>query len=219
MCAVYSPTFRQDWVKDTFGLALPPAAAEVYPGHMGPIVVRSHRNGRTAIGMAQFGLVPPWAKDTKISRHTYNARLETAANKPSYRDAWRQAHWAIILADCFYEPCYETGKAVRWLIEQESGEPMGIAGLWQRWHDRATNQILASFTMLTVNADGHPILSRMHKPEDEKRTPVVLSPAVFDQWLTCQPENAGDYLQLQNMPPLAAAPAGGGGATLDRPFV
>ena len=206
MCAVYTPTVNADWVRYTFGLELPPAAAEVYPGHQGPIVVRSHRDGRTAIGMAQFGLVPAWAKDLKISRHTYNARLETVADKPSFRDAWRDAHWAIVLADCFYEPCYETGKAVRWRITQANGEPMGIAGLWQRWRNPATNQVLASFTMLTINADGHPVMAHMHKPEDEKRTPVVLDSLMFDQWLGCNAERALELLRLDQMPKLVAAP-------------
>jgi putative SOS response-associated peptidase YedK len=207
MCAVYTPTRRPDWVKSTFGLDLPAAPREVYPGHRGPVLVRSHRDGRMAIGLAQFGLVPPWAKDAKISRHTYNARLETVADKPSYRDAWRQAHWALVLAACFYEPCYETGKAVRWCIEQTDDEPMAIAGLWQRWLDPATSTVLASFTMLTINADGHPVMARMHKPEDEKRTPVVLSKSSFDSWLSATPPTARQYLTLGQMPELRAKPA------------
>lgn len=207
MCAVYTPTVRQDWVSSTFGLDLPTAALEVYPGHRGPIVVRSQRTARTAIGMAQFGLVPPWAKDTKIARYTYNARLETVADKPSYREAWFGAQWAIVLADCFYEPCYESGKAVRWRILQANGEPMGIAGLWQRWRDPVSSEVLASFTMLTMNADGHPVMSRMHKPDDEKRTPVVLGKESFDAWLGCTRETAQDCLRLQEMPELVAAPA------------
>ena len=54
MCAVYTPTTKQDWVKSTFGLDLPKAGPEVYPGHQGSIVVRSRRDARTAIGLAQF---------------------------------------------------------------------------------------------------------------------------------------------------------------------
>lgn len=202
MCAVYSPTANASWVQSTFGLSLPSAAFEVYPGHMGPIVVRSRRDGHLAIGLAQFGLVPPWAKDLKIARHTYNARLETVSEKPSYRDAWQQAHFAIVLADGFFEPCYETGKAERWRIELASHEPMGIAGLWQRWRNPVDGQVLASFTMLTINADGHPVMSRMHKPEDEKRTPVVLPASHFDAWLSTTPLQAPQFLQLAQMPDL-----------------
>ena len=211
MCAVYSPTVNQDWVQSTFGLVLPspvlPAAAkEVYPGYQGPIVVRSQRDGRTALGLANFGLIPPWARDNKIARHTYNARLETVDSKPSYRDAWRHAHWAIVLADAFYEPCYETGRAVRWQIALGNGEPMGIAGLWQRWREPKTDQVVASFTMLTINADGHPLMSRLHKPDDEKRTPVVLAQASFEGWLSAGVQDARQYLSLAQMPELVGHP-------------
>jgi len=188
-------------------LDLPAASGEVYPGYLGPIVVRSQRDGRTAIGLAQFGLVPPWAKDIRIARHTYNARIETVADKPSYREAWRQGHWAIVLADSFFEPCYETGRAQRWCIERADGEPMGIAGLWQRWHDPISQELLVSFTMITINADGHPVMSRMHKPDDEKRTPLVLTETVFDDWLTCGFRNNLGGFGLANMPELVAAPA------------
>lgn len=206
MCAVYTPTVRQDWVHATFGVDLPAAGAEVYPGHQGMIVVRSRRDERTAAGLATFGLIPPWARDTKIARHTYNARLETVAEKPSYRDAWRDAHWAIVLADAFYEPCYETGKAVRWRLELAAGEPMGIAGLWQRWRQPQTGQVVASFTMLTINADGHELMSRMHKPDDEKRTPVVLSPTHYEGWLNATADTARQYLSLSQMPALMGHP-------------
>lgn len=206
MCAVYTPTVRQDWVAATFGVDLPPAGGEVYPGHAGVIVVRSRRDGRTAAGLATFGLIAPWAKDDKVARHTYNARLETVTQKPSYRDAWRDAHWAIVLADAFYEPCYETGKAVRWRIESAAGEPMGMAGLWQRWHEPRTGRVVVSFTMLTINADGHPLLSRMHKPNDEKRTPVVLSATNFDAWLDATPDTAKQCLTLGQMPALVGHP-------------
>jgi len=171
---------------------------------MGPIVVRSARDGRQALGLAQFGLVPPWAKDTKIARHTYNARAETVAQKPSYRDAWRQAHFAIVLADAFFEPCYDSGRAVRWRIELASGQPMGIAGLWQRWRDPSSAAVLASFTMLTINADAHPVMARMHKPGDEKRTPVVLAASNFSGWLSSTPQQAGQWLALEQMPELVA---------------
>lgn len=206
MCAVYRPTASKVWVKSLFGLDLPEVSQDVYPGHAAPIVVRSRREGRLAIGLAQFGMVAPWVRDEKISRHTYNARLETVAEKPSFRDAWHQSHWAIVLADCFYEPCYETGKATRWRIARADGKPMGIAGLWQRWRDRATERTLVSFTMLTIDAGNHPVISRMHKPNDEKRTVVVLAEEQFDPWLGGDPTVARDCLKLEQMPVLVAEP-------------
>jgi hypothetical protein len=113
-------------------------------------------------------LIHAWAKDDKISRHTYNARSETAAVKPSYRTAWRQRQFGLVLVDDFYEPSYASGKAVRWKIELASGDPFGIACLWDRWTDSASGERVVSFSMLTVNADEHPVMNQFHKLGDKK---------------------------------------------------
>jgi putative SOS response-associated peptidase YedK len=52
---------------------------------------------------------------------------------------------------------------------------MAIASLWDRWTDPVTGKIVTSFTMLTVNADQHPVMKQFHKPGDEKRSVVVLN--------------------------------------------
>ena len=104
--------------------------------------------------------------------------------KPSYRTPWRLRKYAIALLDSFYEPSYVTGKAERWKIELETTEPFGIASIWDTWAGASTGQIITSFSMLTVNADSHPVMKQFHKAEDEKRTPVVLAPSQFQQWLS-----------------------------------
>jgi putative SOS response-associated peptidase YedK len=70
-----------------------------------------------------------------------------------------------------------------WRIRRADGEPMGLASLWDQWTDPGTGEVVTSFTMLTVNADGHPVMGRFHRPGDEKRSVVVLEPAQFDAWL------------------------------------
>lgn len=82
-----------------------------------------------ACGLARFGLISSWAKDDKISRHAYNARSETAAEKHSYRTAWRHRQFGLVLVDNFYEPSYESGREVLWKIELASGDSFGIACL------------------------------------------------------------------------------------------
>ena len=79
--------------------------------------------------LGQFGLIPHWATDSTIARHTYNARSETVAIKPSFRDAWKHGQRCIIPAEAFYEPDWRSGKAVPTRIACADGEPMGIAGL------------------------------------------------------------------------------------------
>ena len=180
---------------------------ESYPGFSAPIVVKSHKTERVACGLALFGLIPSWAKDDKISRHTYNARSESAAEKPSYRAAWRQRQYGLVLVDNFYEPSYESGRAVRWKIELTSGDPFGIACLWDRWTDPASDELVVSFSMLTVNADDHPVMRQFHKPGDEKRAPVVIAPDLYDAWLGSDPANATELMTWSHMPELRAMSA------------
>jgi putative SOS response-associated peptidase YedK len=203
VCTNFAPTRRSDWVKAQFGVDLPEQPlTEAFPGYAAPIVVQSHRTGRVACGLARFGLIPPWAKDDKIARHTYNARSETAAQKPSFRTAWRQRQFALVLVDHFYEPCYDTGKPVRYQIARTDGEPFGIACLWDRWTRPDTGEQVVSFSMLTVNADEHPVMKRFHPAGDEKRTPVIITPADHAAWLGADEKQAQAMMSWAHMPEL-----------------
>ena len=157
-----------------------------------------------AAGLAKFGLIPAWAKDDKIARHTYNARSETASQKPSFRSAWRNRQFALVLCDNFYEPSYESGKAVRWKIELADRQPFGIACLWDRWTDPSSGELIVSFSMLTVNADEHPVMKQFHKPGDEKRTPVIISAEYHAAWLGAELDDAQAWMSWQHMPELLA---------------
>ena len=206
MCVQYLATVNVDWVKTHFDLDLPISPAQdVFPTYPGPIILTSHNTGRTAIGLARFGLLPSWAKEETFGRKTYNARVETVAEKPSYKSAWVKRHYALTLADVFYEPCYESGKAARTAIKQENNEPMAIASIWDTWTEPETGELIVSFSMLTIDAGNHPVMNRMHKPEDEKRTVVPLRPELFKAWLNATPEEAQTLLQLNSIPELTLA--------------
>ena len=206
MCVQYLTTANTDWVKTHFDLDLPASPAQdVFPTYPGPIVLKSHNTGRTAAGLARFGLLPSWAKEETFGRKTYNARAETVAEKPSYKNAWIKRHYALALADAFYEPCYESGKAVRTAIKQKNQEPMAIASIWDTWTEPETGELIVSFSMLTIEASNHPAMNRMHKPEDEKRTVVPLRPELFNAWLNATPEEAQALLQLESIPELVLA--------------
>ncbi|MDN2674789.1 SOS response-associated peptidase family protein [Janthinobacterium sp. SUN026] len=114
-----------------------------------------------------------------MARQTYNSRTETVASKPSFRSAWKCKQFYIIPAANFFEPNYETGKPVRWRIERADGGPVAIAGIWEY---RPEDQLL-SFSMLTINADGHPLMQRFHNPDDEKRMVMSLDRDQCLSWL------------------------------------
>ncbi len=207
MCTNFTPTRNTQWVKDTLGVDIPlEFPAESYPGFASPIVVQSHQTQRVAVGLAKFGLIPAWAKDNKIARHTYNARSETASQKPSFRLAWRNRQFGLVLCENFFEPNYETGRAVRWKIERADQQPFCIACLWDRWTDPSSGELIVSFSMLTVNADEHTVMNQFHKPGDEKRTPVIISPEYHGDWLGADLADAAALMSWQHMPALAAYP-------------
>ena len=204
MCVQYLTTTNIAWVKTHFDLDLPVSTThDVFPTYPGSIVLKSHNTQRTAIGPARFGLIPSWAKNEDFGRKTYNARSETVSEKPSYKHAWSKRHYALALADAFYEPCYESGKAVRTKIQQVNHEPMAIASIWDTWTEPETGELIVSFSMLTIDAGKHPLMNRCHKPEDEKRTVVPLRPELFNDWLNATPDTAQSLLNLESIPELA----------------
>ncbi|MDH4480444.1 MAG: SOS response-associated peptidase [Rhodoferax sp.] len=222
MCSHYQAVKSRAQFERHFGLLPPttPQPMDVWPGYASSFI-RPHPHadaGDDAVSALEaasgsFGLLPHWAKDRKLGRHTYNARCETVATKPSFRDAWARAQHCIIPADAIFEPDWRTGRAVATRIALANSAPMGIAGLWSAW--RSPQGEVLSFTMLTVNADAHPLMRHFHKPEDEKRMVVVLPPEYFGQWLQATPSHSLDLLYACPAPELVAqaeAPTAGQGA-------
>ena len=203
MCSHYQAVKDRELYRRRFGVE-PPADignVDLWPGYVGSFI-RRHPHvkvGDEAVPEREalagmFGLVPHWAEDTKIARRTFNARSETVAEKPSFREAWKRAQHCIIPADAIYEPDWRSGKAIPTRIARADGEPLGIAGLWSSWKSPKGDTV-QSFTMLTINATHHELLNRFHKTADEKRMVVILREGLYDAWLKAGPEHSRDFLQ------------------------
>jgi len=208
MCCHYQALKERDRYWRHFGVEPPaePVKVDLWPGYVGSFIRRHPLAdvGDEAVPPREalaglFGLVPHWSHDTRITKHTYNARSETVAVKPSFRDAWRKGQHCIIPADAFYEPDWRSGKAVPTQIARTDGEPMGIAGLWSSWKS-PKGEFIHSYTMITINADDHPLMRLFHKPTDEKRMVVVLPENSYDAWLKATPGQ-----QMEFMRPIRAA--------------
>lgn len=203
MCSHYQGLQRPEAYREVFQ-AEPPAMEgkeDMWPSYQGSFIRRHpHADvGDEAVSphealIGQYGLVPHWASDLKLGRHTYNARSETVAIKPSFRDAWRHARHCIIPAMAIYEPDWRTGKAVPTRISRADGQPLGIAGLWDQWKS-PRGEVVHSFTMLTINADQHPLMNLFHKPTDEKRMVAILEPEQFEDWLQAPMSRSIEFLQ------------------------
>jgi len=212
VCSHYQAIKERERYIRHFGVAPPPdpGKLDVWPGYAASFIRRPREAdvGDEAVPEREaifglFGLIPHWATDTKLGRQTFNARSETAAVKPSFRDAWKNAQHCIVPVEAIFEPDWRSGKAVATRVPSVNGEPLGIAGLWSSW--KSPQGWLHSFTMLTINADGHALMCQFHKPVDEKRMVVILPPDSYDQWLKATPLKSMDFMRQYPSDRLQAA--------------
>jgi putative SOS response-associated peptidase YedK len=191
MCGRYdlneSPHLLALW----FNLAAEPSAyanPDVRPGDAAPVIRLV--DGRRLAVPARWGLIPSWAKDDSIARHTFNARGETVSGKPSFQAAFRRRR-CIVPVSAFFEWQAVPGerKKRKFRLAGADGHPLAIAGLWERWTRPETGEAVDSFTVITTGANG--VVAPIHD-----RMPVILAAHDWDAWL--DPETANPLL-LQSM--------------------
>jgi putative SOS response-associated peptidase YedK len=139
--------------------------------------VAEHEDRRVLVAL-RWGLVPAWAEDAKIGSRLINARAETLAEKPAFRDAFRRKR-CLVPADGFYEwHTRPDGVKVPYYIHRRDGAPLAFAGLWSAWRDRSNpgSEWLRTCTIVTTNAG-----SRMR--ELHHRMPALLPHEAWDAWL------------------------------------
>ncbi len=138
--------------------------------------VRLGENGRELVQM-QWGLVPSWwKKPLRDLPATFNARSDTVADKPMFREAFKRRR-CIIPASGYYEWTGPKTDRQPHLFTAADGSPvLAFAGLWDRWRDRLTGEELLSCTMIV--SDGNAWMAAYHD-----RMPVILEPVDFDGWL------------------------------------
>lgn len=153
-----------------------PARWNVAPTDDALVVRRHPDDGDLRLSVLRWGLVPVWSKDARGAARLINARAETIAEKPSFRDAWRKRRRCVVPADGFYEwSPGPTGK-VPHFITLADGTGMALAGLWEGWKDPASGEWLRTFTLLTCAAN--PMMAELHE-----RMPVILDPADIARFL------------------------------------
>jgi putative SOS response-associated peptidase YedK len=176
MCGRYAFFSPAEAVKRTFALDLMPELAPRYniaPTQSVP-AVRVAEEGRRTLVMLHWGLVPHWAKERAIGNRMINARCETLAEKPAYRDAFRRRR-CLVLADGWYEWQPAPGGKQPWFVRLRDPRPIAFAGLWERWKDPA-GELLESCTIVTTDAS-----ESIRKIHD--RMPVVLPEQSWDRWM------------------------------------
>lgn len=193
MCGRYylvttEPELRAEFELDAFGIDWQPRY-NIAPQQLVPIII-AHR-GKRSIGLVRWGLVPAWAPDESAGMKTINARAETVATKPAFREAFRYRR-CIVPASGFYEWRSDPvrGKTPM-AVHPTSREPIAFAGLWEKWR-APDGRTLTTCTIITTGAA--PEIRHIHD-----RMPVILDRAAQRLWL--DPDTAPDTLQSLLQPP------------------
>ena len=172
--AFYSPAQA---AAELFGVSNAPAVEPRY--NIAPTqyiaAIRPDAQQNNQLVMLRWGLVPFWAKDPSMGARMINARAETVAEKPSFRNAFRRRR-CLVLADGYYEWQRSGEVKTPWFISRSDEQPMAMAGLWESWNDPQSESPLETVTIITQEANQ--FLAELHH-----RMPLILEPDQAQRWL------------------------------------
>lgn len=133
-------------------------------------------DGRHQLNFFRWGLIPSWAPDPSIGNRLINARAESLAQKPAFRDAFRRRR-CLIPASGFYEWRKESGgRKTPLYIRMKGAHPFAFAGLWNVWQSPDGSEIP---TCVVITTEANDLVRPIHD-----RMPVILRPEVYQQWLS-----------------------------------
>jgi putative SOS response-associated peptidase YedK len=145
--------------------------------------------GERSLDALRWGLVPYWAKDLKIGASQINAKAETVAEKPAFREAFKSRR-CLIAADGFYEwKKLDARTKQPYAITMKDRGLFGFAGLWERWKDKASGEIVRSCAIITT--EPNEVCAPIHD-----RMPVIVAPEDYGRWLG---EEEADPVRLSRM--------------------
>jgi putative SOS response-associated peptidase YedK len=190
MCGRFTLLAPGEAVAELFDLSETPQLAPRYNiAPTQPVAAVRYNNDKNQRELAHFhwGLIPRWAKDPSIGSRMINARSETAAEKPSFRAAFKYRR-CLVPTDGFYEWWKVDGGKQPVLIKMKDERPFAIAGLWEHWQSPDGSEI-ESVTLLTTEPND--LLTKIHN-----RMPVILAEKDYDLWLDPGAQHPGEVQPL-----------------------
>jgi putative SOS response-associated peptidase YedK len=178
MCGRYRLSGRKQIIEEYFGS--PPWADDweprynIAPTQPVPVIRQHPKESVRQISLMRSGLIPNWARDASIANGTINAKSETAAEKPAFRDPLRFRR-CLIPSDGFYEWKRNGTSKQPFCFELNDGELFAFAGLWDGWKD-ASGDWVKTCSILTTAPNA--LTGTVHD-----RMPVILDQDAYDLWL------------------------------------
>ena len=148
----------------------------VAPQSFQPVVRLDSETGERELTIMRWGLIPFWAKDSKMAFNTINAKAETITTSPAYREAMKRRR-CLVPADWFYEWKKLDAKTKQpYAIAMKDAELFAFAGLWDKWNDKSTGQSLETYAVITT--DPNELTEPIHN-----RMPVILHKRDYGRWI------------------------------------
>ena len=190
MCGRYTLARGEQEIAERFGVSqlnfeFKPRF-NVTPSQLVPVVLEV--NGRRAIELMRWGLVPSWVKELKECKPSMNARVETVASKPSFKKCLIKQR-CLIPADGFYEWRQEGKRKTPMWIHLPEREIFAFAGLFDEWTDKESGTVLRSCTIITRQANEY--VSAVHD-----RMPFILQRQDEQTWLGTEQKDPAALLNL-----------------------
>ena len=187
MCGRFTLTHDAKYIEQTFdvsdGIEFS-ANYNITPTQSIPVIWQTEAKSRK-ISLMHWGLIPHWSTQPSSKYIMINARADTLAEKPSYRDAYQHRR-CLIPADGFFEWHTETGKKQPYYILMHEHRLFAFAGLWECWQGEQT---LHSCTVITTEANS--LIQGIHD-----RMPVILQTEDYDNWLNPDIQQASQLNKL-----------------------
>lgn len=176
--------------------------SELYPANETPILISS--KGKIEWKLARFGLIPFKAEDFNEVKNIYNVDAEIVVKEVNLQHAWNKNQFALIPVEVIFEPKYIDDKAHSYGIYRQDNMPFTIAAIYE--HSTIGDKEILSMSILTINADTHPLMKQFHASEDEKRSFVVIPEGHRLDWLNCDHEQALEFIIEFSPDEFTAAP-------------
>jgi putative SOS response-associated peptidase YedK len=169
------------------------------PGQEHWVIRQNRQTGERTLDRLWWGLIPHWVKKETGGRKPINAKAETVASLPYFRDAYKHRRCLVPIDNFFEWKAIKGSPKQPYAVGMKSGEPFALAGIWENWKAPGTEDWLRTFAVITT--DANKLIGKIHD-----RMPVIIPPIAYDRWLSTLEPDPRDLLVPYRSEPMKIWP-------------